>query len=42
VKLEINRWSVSGTIAGGTECSRNRARIDFLNNGSDTMLEGRL
>jgi len=40
VGLEISGWSISGPIAGGTECPRNLARIDFfLNYGSDTKAE---
>jgi len=30
VGQEINGWSVSGPIAGGTECPRNLARINSL------------
>jgi len=30
VRVEINGWSVSGPITGGTKCPRNFARIDFF------------
>jgi len=39
VRGSRNGWHVSGSIAGGTECPRNLARISFLNSGSDTILE---
>jgi len=37
---ESRNWlSVIGSILGGVGCPRNLARIDFLNNDFDTMLE---